>query len=70
MHLLLLHPPSPQANPRALHEIERADAVVYGMGSLYTSICPILCLEGMGEALAARGDVPKVGRQWAEGLKF
>ena len=49
-----------QANPRALHEIERADAVVYGMGSLYTSICPILCLEGMGEALAARGNVPKV----------
>lgn len=29
------------------------------MGSLYTSICPTLCLEGMGEAIAGR-NVPKV----------
>ncbi len=49
-----------QANPRAVHEIERADAIVYGMGSLYTSICPILCLDGMGEAIAAQAHVPKV----------
>lgn len=40
-------------------EIEKADAVLYGMGSLYTSICPTVCLEGMGEAIAAR-PVPKV----------
>lgn len=40
-------------------ELERADAVVYGMGSLYTSICPILCLEGMGEAIVACSS-PKV----------
>ena len=30
------------------------------MGSLYTSICPILCLDGMGEIIASR-EVPKVG---------
>ena len=29
------------------------------MGSLYTSICPILCLDGMGEVIASR-EVPKV----------
>ncbi len=47
-------------------EIEKADAVIYGMGSLYTSICPIVCLEGMGEAIAAR-PVPKV-RKWCMAL--
>jgi hypothetical protein len=33
--------------------------VVYGMGSLYTSIIPSLILEGVGEAIAARAG-PKV----------
>lgn len=41
--------------------IQGCDAVVYGMGSLYTSICPTLILEGVGEAIAARQDVLKVG---------
>jgi hypothetical protein len=50
----------PRANPLALHEVQLADAIVYGMGSLYTSVCPCVCLDGMGEAIAAR-DVPKVG---------
>lgn len=36
-----------------------ADAIVYGMGSFYTSICPSLVLDGLGEAVAAR-HVPKV----------
>jgi len=49
----------PRANPRAVSELEKADAIIYGMGSLYTSICPIVCLEGMGEAIASR-PVPKV----------
>jgi 2-phospho-L-lactate transferase/gluconeogenesis factor (CofD/UPF0052 family) len=40
--------------------IQGCDAVVYGMGSLYTSICPTLILEGVGEAIAARHDVLKV----------
>lgn len=58
--LLQEHEVLPAANPRALAEIERADAIVYGMGSLYTSICPTICLDGMGEAIARR-PVPKVG---------
>jgi 2-phospho-L-lactate transferase/gluconeogenesis factor (CofD/UPF0052 family) len=44
-----------------LQDVQRADAVVYGMGSLYTSICPTLILDGVGEAIAARTDIPKVG---------
>ena len=47
------------ANPRTLAAIARADAVVYGMGSLYTSIAPSLVLTGVGEAVAARA-CPKV----------
>lgn len=54
------HEVSPAPNPHVIADISRADAVVYGMGSLYTSICPTLILDGVGEAIAARGDVPKV----------
>lgn len=46
---------APAANPRALAALARADAVVYGMGSLYTSIVPCLILPGVGEAVAAVG---------------
>jgi hypothetical protein len=53
----------PQANPRVLAEVDRADAIIFGIGSLYTSICPTLCLDGVGEHIASR-DVPKVG-VWA-----
>ncbi|GAX77344.1 hypothetical protein CEUSTIGMA_g4790.t1 [Chlamydomonas eustigma] len=53
------HEVSPKANPRVLTELQRADSIVYGMGSLYTSICPILCLEGIGESIATK-QVPKI----------
>lgn len=33
------------ANASVLTQLESADAIVYGMGSLYTSICPSLILE-------------------------
>ena len=46
-------------NPRVLADIQRADAVIYGMGSLYTSVCPSLVLRGVGEAIANR-TCPKV----------
>jgi 2-phospho-L-lactate transferase/gluconeogenesis factor (CofD/UPF0052 family) len=36
-----------------------ADVIVYGIGSLYTSILPSLILRGVGEAVADR-DCPKV----------
>ena len=49
----------PAPNPRVLAALGAAEGVVYGMGSLYTSIAPSLILEGVGEAVAAvRG--PKV----------
>ena len=49
----------PAPNPRVLAALGAAEAVVYGMGSLWTSIAPSLVLEGVGEAVAAvRG--PKV----------
>ena len=32
------------ANPSVLAQLQAADAVVYGIGSLYTSICPSLIL--------------------------
>ena len=38
------HEVFPQANQRVLREISDADAIVYGIGSLYTSICPSLIL--------------------------
>lgn len=53
------HEVSPHPNPRVLTELQQADSIVYGMGSLYTSICPALCLQGVGEAIAARR-VPKI----------
>lgn len=40
------------ANPRTLVALRRADAVVYGMGSLYTSLAPNLVLTGVGDAIA------------------
>jgi len=46
------HEVAPPPNPRMLHEVEKADAIVYGMGSLYTSICTSLVLRGVGEAVA------------------
>jgi hypothetical protein len=42
-----------------LSELQRSDAVIYGMGSLYTSIIPSLILKGVGECIAAT-PVPKV----------
>jgi 2-phospho-L-lactate transferase/gluconeogenesis factor (CofD/UPF0052 family) len=48
------HEVCPPPNPRVLAELAAADAVVYGMGSLYTSLAPSLVLRGVGEAVAAR----------------
>lgn len=53
------HEVAPDPNPRVLSELSRADAVVFGMGSLFTSIAPSLILRGVGEAVAARS-VPKI----------
>ena len=53
------HEVAPVANPRVVGELASADAIVYGMGSLYTSICPCLILKGTGESVASR-TCPKI----------
>ncbi|KAI0889488.1 UPF0052-domain-containing protein [Annulohypoxylon maeteangense] len=45
----------PLANPKVLEAIGRAGAVIYSIGSLYTSIVPSLVLRGVGDALANSG---------------
>ncbi|CAI5461799.1 unnamed protein product [Closterium sp. Yama58-4] len=55
----LLHEVFPRVNPRVLEQITSVDAIIYGIGSLFTSICPSLILRGVGEAIAAR-ECPKV----------
>jgi len=57
-------PVYPKVNPTILRQLGDCDGVIYGMGSLYTSIVPSLILAGVGEAIAARPG-PKVGvRAW------
>lgn len=41
----------PAANPKAVETLRAAEAVVYSIGSLYTSIIPSLILRGVGDAL-------------------
>ena len=35
-----------------LETLNDAEGIVYGMGSLYTSICPTLIAQGVGEAIS------------------
>lgn len=46
-----LDPPGPPALPEAMKAIEKAEAVIIGPGSLYTSIIPNLLVTGLVEAL-------------------
>lgn len=43
--------PNPKVNPIAITAIEEADIVVITPGDLYTSLGPLLCIDGVGEAL-------------------
>ena len=46
----------PLPNPKALEAIDAAEAVIYSIGSLYTSIVPSLILQGIGASISqARG---------------
>ncbi|KAK3240933.1 hypothetical protein CYMTET_49267, partial [Cymbomonas tetramitiformis] len=49
----------PRPNPRVNEQLEKVHGIVYGMGSLYTSIVPSLTLVGVGTRIASR-DCPKV----------
>jgi uncharacterized cofD-like protein len=46
-----LDPPDPRAHPRALQAIERAELIVMGPGSLFTSTLPPLLIPGIREAV-------------------
>ncbi|KAI5057718.1 hypothetical protein GOP47_0027733 [Adiantum capillus-veneris] len=48
----LLHEVFPAVNPTVLEHLKQVQAIIYGMGSLYTSICPSLVLYGVGEVIA------------------
>mmetsp|Transcript_9640 Transcript_9640/g.35312 ORF Transcript_9640/g.35312 Transcript_9640/m.35312 type:complete len:570 (+) Transcript_9640:90-1799(+) len=54
------HEVYPAVHPAVLSKISGADGIVYGMGSLFTSICPSLVLKGVGEAISAREDCMKI----------
>ncbi|KIW21412.1 hypothetical protein PV08_01992 [Exophiala spinifera] len=41
----------PPANPRVFSAVKHAQAIVYSIGSLYTSVVPSIVLRGVGEAL-------------------
>lgn len=49
--------PRPSANPMAIRAIEQADLVVIAPGDLYTSLGPLLVIDGIGEALRRTGAV-------------
>jgi len=44
--------PSAKPNPMAIAAIEQADIIVVAPGDLYTSLGPLLVIDGVGEALA------------------
>lgn len=46
-----LRPENPPALDEAIHEIRKADGIVIGPGSLYTSILPNLLVEGIRQAI-------------------
>jgi uncharacterized cofD-like protein len=48
-----LVPADVAATPDAVEAILAADQVVYAPGSLYTSVLPVLCVDGLREAIAA-----------------
>ena len=54
-----LDPPDPRAHPRSLAAIERADLIVMGPGSLFTSTLPPLLVPGIREAVRA-ARVPRI----------
>ncbi|GAU30267.1 hypothetical protein TSUD_384880 [Trifolium subterraneum] len=44
----------PLPNAAVLEQLYNVDCIVYGMGSLFTSICPSLVLLGIGEIISSR----------------
>lgn len=46
------HEMRPLANPKVLSAVNESEAVIYSIGSLYTSLAPSLILRDVGEAIA------------------
>ncbi|XP_021766085.1 uncharacterized protein YNL011C-like isoform X1 [Chenopodium quinoa] len=55
----LLHEVFPPPNPAVLDQLHSVNCIVYAMGSLFTSICPSLVLNGIGEIISSRA-CPKI----------
>ena len=53
-----LDPPNPAAHPRALQAIARAEPIVMGPGSLFTSTLPPLLVPGHRRGRAGGGRAP------------
>ncbi|KAL8710033.1 MAG: hypothetical protein Q9220_005304 [cf. Caloplaca sp. 1 TL-2023] len=49
----------PAPNPKAISAIRASDAVIYSIGSLYTSLAPSLVLRGVGDAIANERGGPR-----------
>lgn len=45
----------PLPNPKALEAVDAAEAIIYSIGSLYTSIIPSLILQGIGASISQAG---------------
>jgi len=45
---------TPEPNPQLLDAISNANCIVYGCGSLFTSVLPSLVLDGVGSAISSR----------------
>ncbi|KAL2851507.1 hypothetical protein BJY01DRAFT_117042 [Aspergillus pseudoustus] len=43
----------PRANPRVLESLRDAQAIIYSIGSLYTSLIPSIVLQGVGQAIVS-----------------
>lgn len=50
---------NPQPHPEVIRKIEGSKGLIYGMGSLWTSIIPSLVLDGVGEAISSQ-NFPKI----------
>ena len=54
------HETRPSPNPNVLAALNSSEAIVYSIGSLYTSIIPSLILRGIGQAIAQRPKAKKI----------
>ena len=52
---------TPVANPKVVSAIHAAEAIIYSIGSLYTSLAPSLILRGVGDAIAPSGKTGGAG---------